>query len=133
MKTQLLAAAILWVGVAVAQPPEAAGGPPPGGPGSQHETPAQRLDNLAVLLDLTDAQKAQVQAVLEEEHSKMKAFRDQAEASGTRPTFEQMKTEHEQIQQDTIAKLTPVLTPAQLKKFQVLMAERGPHGGPGPH
>jgi Spy/CpxP family protein refolding chaperone len=127
MKTTMLAAvAVLWVGAAIAQAPQTppAGGP---GPGFQHETPAQRLDNLATLLDLTDEQKAQVQTVLEEEHSKMEAFRQQFHASGQKPTFEQMKTEHEQLQQDTIAKLTPVLTPGQLKKFQVLM-EHGPHG-----
>jgi len=88
------------------------------------------MDHLATLLDLTDAQKTQVQAVLEEEHTKMKAQHDQADASGTKPTFEQMKAAHEQAQQDTLTKLTPILTPAQLKKFQVLMAEHGPPGRP---
>jgi hypothetical protein len=43
-----------------------------------------------------------------------------------------MKAAHEQMQQDTLAKLTPVLSAAQLKKFQVLMQKRGPPGG-GPH
>jgi Spy/CpxP family protein refolding chaperone len=127
MKASIFAVALLWVGAAVAQAPDSpAGGP---GPGGRHESPAQRMDNLATLLDLTDAQKTQVQAVLEEEHSKMKAAREQAQASGQKPTFEQMKATHEQVQQDTITKLTPILTPAQLKKFQVLMAEHGP-GGP---
>ncbi len=128
MKSTLLAVAVLWVGAAVAQAPESppAGGP---GPGFRHETPAERLDRLAVLLDLTDAQKAQVQTILEEQHARMKALRDQAQASGQRPSFAQMKADHEQIQQDTVAKLTPVLTPAQLKKFQVL-TEHGPMGGP---
>jgi Spy/CpxP family protein refolding chaperone len=125
MKT-MLAIAALWVGVAVAQPPDA---PPGGGPGFRHETAAERMDHLATLLDLTDAQKPQVQAILEEEHAKMKSFREQAEASGTRPTFDQMKAQHEQVQQGTLAKLTPILTPAQLKKFQVLMEHR-PMGGP---
>jgi Spy/CpxP family protein refolding chaperone len=64
----------------------------------------------------------------------MKALFDQALASGTKPSFDQIKALHEQVQQDTIAKLTPVLSPAQLKKFQVLMQERGPmgHGHRGP-
>jgi Spy/CpxP family protein refolding chaperone len=123
--TTLLALTALWMGAAVAQPPDPPGGG--GGPGFRHETPAQRMEKLATLLDLTDAQKPQVQAVLDEEHAKMKAARDAAEASGTRPTFDQMKAEHEQVKQDTIAKLTPILTAAQLKKFQVLM--EGP-GGP---
>jgi Spy/CpxP family protein refolding chaperone len=128
MKASFLAVAVLWVGAAIAQAPATPDGGGPG-PGGRHESPAQRLDNLATLLDLTDAQKTQVQAVLEEEHSKMKAAREQAQASGQKPTFEQMKATHEQVQQDTITKLTPILTPAQLKKFQVLMAEHGP-GGP---
>lgn len=128
MKARFLAAALLWVGVAVAQAPDSAGGSP--GPGGQHESPAQRMDNLATLLDLTDAQKTQVQAVLEAEHAKMKALHDQAQASGQKPTFEQIKAAHEQAQQDTLTQLTPILSPAQLKKFQVLMAERGPPGHP---
>jgi Spy/CpxP family protein refolding chaperone len=149
MKTKLLAVVVLWVGAAVAQAPDSSpsggapaadGGPPPG---FRHESAAERLDHLAVLLDLTDAQKAQVGTILEEEHAKMKEAHDQAKASGTRPTPEQMKAEHQQMQQDTLAKLTPVLTPAQLKKFQVLMQEHGrpemgarpQTGGPpgGPH
>jgi len=130
MKATVLAVAVLWVGAAVAQPPDS---PPPGGhpgPGFRHESPAERLDKLATLLDLTDAQKAQVQTILEEQHSKMKAFRDQAESSGQKPTFEQMRAQREQLHEETIAKLTPVLTPTQLKKFQVLMEEHGPPGGP---
>jgi hypothetical protein len=129
MKASFLAVAALWVGVALAQAPDAPPGGGGPGPGGRHETPAQRLDNLATLLDLTDAQKAQVQTVLEEQHAKMKAQHEQAEASGTKPTFEQMKAAHEQAQQDTLAKLTPILSPTQLKKFQVL-AERGPPGRP---
>src|SRR5689334_19192538 len=125
MKITLAALAVLWMGAALAQQPDA---PPGGGPGPgfRHETPAEHLDHLATLLDLTDAQKAQVQTILEEQHAKMKAQREAAQASGQRPTFEQMKAEHEQSRQETLAKLTPVLTPAQLKKFQVLMEERGP-------
>ena len=129
MKASFLAVAALWVGAAIAQAPATPDGGGPG-PGGRHESPAQRLDNLATLLDLTDAQKPQVQAVLEEEHAKMKAAREQAQASGQKPTFEQMKATHEQVQQDTIAKLTPILTAAQLKKFQVLMTQHGPPGGP---
>jgi Spy/CpxP family protein refolding chaperone len=128
MKVSLFAVAALWVGTALAQAPDApAGGP---GPRGHHESAAERLDHLATLLDLTADQKTQVQAVLDEEHAKMKAAHDQAESSGTKPTFEQMKSAHEQMQQDTLAKLKPILTADQLKKFQVLMAERGPPGRP---
>jgi Spy/CpxP family protein refolding chaperone len=135
MKASFLAVAVLWVGAAIAQAPDApnSGGPGPGGP--RRETPQQRLDHLTTLLDLTDSQKAQVQTVLEEERAKMRTLHEQAQASGQKPDFEQMKAERAQLQQETLTKLTPVLSPAQLKKFQLLMEHRqaeGPPGGPPP-
>jgi Spy/CpxP family protein refolding chaperone len=133
MKASFFAIAALWVGVALAQAPDTMDeGPHGGGPGGHRESPEQHLDHLTTLLDLTDAQKTQVGAILESEHATMKAQRDQSQASGQRPTFEQMKAAHDQMQQDTITKLTPVLTAAQLEKFKVLMSERGPAGGGGP-
>jgi Spy/CpxP family protein refolding chaperone len=128
--TLAAAAAVLWMGAAVAQAPDSPPGEGGPGPGFRHETPAQHMEHLATLLDLTDAQKAQVQTILDEQRAQMKAQRDAAQASGQKPTFEQMRAAHAQMRQETLAKLTPVLTPAQLKKFQVLMEERGPPGGP---
>ncbi len=128
MKASVLALVLLCAaGTALAQTPTS---PPPGQHGG-----AQQLERLATLLDLTDAQKTQVKTILDAEHAKMKAQFDQTQASGSRPTFEQMRAAHEQLKADTVQQLTPVLTPAQLKKFQVLMAEEhGPPGGPhGPH
>jgi hypothetical protein len=72
-----------------------------------------------------------VQTIFQEEFAKMKALHEQAEASGQKPTFEQMRANRQQMQQDTLAKLTPVLSPAQLKKYQALMEEHA-SGGPGP-
>lgn len=96
---------------------------------------ASHMDNLATLLDLTEAQKAQVQAILQEEHAKMKASWEQSKASGTKPDFQQMHAMHQQLQQETLQKLTPVLSAAQLQKFQALaqMQHHGHfgHGGPG--
>lgn len=129
MKISVATVAALWMGVAIAQAPDSSGGGGPG-PGFRHESPAEHMEHLATLLDLTDQQKAQVQTILDAQRAKMKAQREAAQASGQKPTFEQMKAEHEQLRQDTLAKLTPVLSPAQLKKFQVLMEERGPPGGP---
>jgi len=125
MKASVLALALLWAGPLFAQTPPAAGAPP----GSQ------RLDNLAILLDLTDAQKTQVQSILEEEHAKAKAAFEQARTSGTKPDPEQMHTLHQQIHQDTIQKLSGVLTPEQMKKFEILSEQhhgwhRGFRGAP---
>ena len=95
---------------------------------------ASHMNNLATLLDLTDAQKLQVQAILQQEHAKMKEAFEQAKSSGTKPDWQQMKALHQQIQQETLQKLTPVLSATQLKKFQVLsrMHHRGHfgHGAP---
>jgi|SRR5579871_2091062 len=132
MKASFLAVALLCVGVAFAQAPDSSGGGPGGYGGGHRESPEQRLDRLATLLDLTAAQKTQVGAVLEAEHAQMKAQREKNEASGTKPTFGQMKAERAQMQQDMITKLTPILTAAQLEKYKVLM-EQGPPGGGRPH
>jgi hypothetical protein len=77
---------------------------------------------------LTDEQKSQVEAVLQEEHAKMKALHEQAKASGQKPSFDQMRAEHQQMQQETLTKVAPLLSAAQLKKFQILMEHRGPPG-----
>jgi hypothetical protein len=119
---------LLLSGAALAQPPAERG-----------QQAAQHMEQLATLLDLTDAQKAQVQAVLEEEHAKMRAAHEQAKASGTKPDWSQMQAMHEQIQQEIVQKLTPVLSAAQLKKFQTLQQMHGDmmhghfgHGGGAP-
>ena len=112
MRTTVFALALLWAGALFAQAPAE----------PEH---AAHLDKLATLLDLTDAQKVQVQAILEQQHAKMRAAHEQAKASGTHPDFEQMKAMHQQLQQETIQKLTPVLSESQLKKFQVLSEMHG--------
>ena len=126
MKSSLLALVLLCgAGVAFAQaPPDH----PPGPPNAAHQ-----LDRLTTLLDLTDTQKAQVKTILDAEHAKMRAQFQAAQASGTKPTFEEMRAARQQARAATVQQLTPVLTASQLKKFQVLMEEeRGPHGR-GPH
>ena len=123
MKVTVLALAMLWAaGAALAQTQAAA---PPGASGHG----IHNIDNLATLLDLNDTQKAQVQAILQAQHAKMHDLFAQAKASGTKPSFEQMQALHEQLHQDTIQKLTPVLTDTQLKKFEILMEDMGPRHG----
>ena len=123
MKGRHFALALLCVvSAAIAQTPQE-----PAHGGGEHQ-----IERLTVLLDLTDAQKAQVKTILDAEHAKMRAQFQAAQASGTKPSFEQMRAAREQARADTVQQLTPVLTPSQLKKFEVLMQEhaegRGPHG-----
>jgi len=121
MKATIVALALLCGGAAIAQTP----------PSTSSPMAAKHMDDLATLLDLTDAQKAQVQTVLQEEHAKMKASFEQAHASGAQPDWQQMKALHQQIQQETLQKLTPVLSATQLKKFQIIsQAMHGMHHHP---
>jgi hypothetical protein len=96
------------------------------------------MANLAILLDLTDAQKAQVQTVLEAEHAQMRTLFEQAKAAGGKPDFQAMHAAHQQISQDTVTKLSTVLSATQLKKFQTLQhmhhgfGHRGGPDGPPP-
>ena len=130
MKATVLMLALLCAGAAHAQSP-----PPPAAHGADV---AHHMDDLATLLDLNDSQKAQVQTILEEQHAKMKQSFEQAKAAGTHPDWDQMKAMHEQMQQETLQKLAPVLSATQLKKFQIIqqqmhghMGHQMPHGQSG--
>ena len=90
------------------------------------------MDDLATLLDLTDPQRVQVQSILEAEHAKMKQSFEQAKAAGTKPDWQQMKALHQQLEQETLQKLAPVLSASQLKKFQILSKQMHPRFGHGP-
>jgi len=125
MKARIVAlAALMCAGAVFAEAPPA---PTPA-------AVASHMDNLATLLDLTDAQKAQVQTILQEEHAKMKESFEQAKASGTKPDWQQMQALHQQLAQETLQKLTPVLSATQLKKFQIIQQSMHGHfhrgGGP---
>ncbi len=121
MKTKVTLLALAWLasGVALAQAPAA----PP--------SDTDRMDRMALLLDLDDSQKVQVEQVLKEQHEQMRAAREAARASGERPSRDQMKAQHEQSQQELHTKLSGILNETQLKKFDALREGRG--HGPGRH
>ena len=115
MKSSLLAAlALCACALASAQPPN------PPTPQQQAAWEAKRMDRLAILLDLTASQTGQVQTILDSERTRAQAAFAQFKASGTRPTREQMKATHDQLKADTQQQLSTVLSPVQLKKFNVL-------------
>lgn len=125
MRATILALALLVAGAAGAQaaaPADAAA----------HE--AQMMNDLTTLLDLTAAQRPQVQTILQEQHAQMKEAFEQGKAAGTKPDFSQMKATHQELEQQTLQKLTPVLSSSQLAKFQILMKMHHPqhfhHHGP---
>ncbi len=110
-RVALIAAALLASSVALACPLEG----PPG-----HRGPGPDLDRMAVLLDLNDSQKAEVQRILSEERQKLKAAHDQVHAAGTTPSREEKQKFHAELKQDTTTKLQAVLSPEQMKKFDAL-------------
>ena len=124
MKATVMTLALLCAGAAYAQT-----SPPP----ATHAADAARhLDDLATLLDLTEAQKAYVQTTLQEQHAKMKESFENAKALGTKPDWQQMKVLHQQLQQETLQKLSTgkaALSAAQLKKFQIIQQAMHAHMG----
>jgi len=121
VKASLLALAALWAGAALA------------GPGGGNQ--ASHMEQLAILLDLTDTGKIhQVQGILQGEHAQMKTLFEQTKAAGGKPDFQALHAARQQIHQDTLTQLSGVLTPLQLKKFETLQQMHhgfGHHGPPG--
>ena len=105
LRVALIAAALLASAVALA---------------GQHGGPGPDMDRMAILLDLNDSQKAEVEKILSEQHDKLDAVHAQQRAAGTKPTREERVKFHQELKQDTIAKLQAVLTPEQIKKFEAL-------------
>jgi hypothetical protein len=122
MKTKVTLLALAWLasGVALAQAPTT----PPAN--------TARMDRMALLLDLDDSQKTQLEQVLKEQHEQRLAAREAARASGQRPSREEMKAAHEQARQELHTKLSGFLNETQLKKFDALREGRG-HGRHGRH
>jgi hypothetical protein len=119
MKVSALVLAASWAGAALA------------GDTAPDNKPSL-MESLAVLLDLTDAQKPQVQSIIQGEHAQMKALFEQAKAAGGKPDFQALHAARREISEDTLAKLAGVLSPVQLKKFQTLQQMHA-HGFGHPH
>ena len=105
-RVALIAAAMLASAVALAHAHDGPAGPD--------------MDRMAILLELNDSQKAEVQKIFDEQHEKLKAAHDQAHASGTKPTREERARFHDEMKQDMTTKLQAVLSADQMKKFEAL-------------
>lgn len=102
----------------------------------QQKMEQRHMERLAVLLDLTPAQRQQVQAIFSDERAKMKTSMQQV-----RQAMRQARAAHEAVRKDAEQRLTAVLSPAQMKKLEILMPEhrrgrfmmrgKGPGMGPG--
>lgn len=122
MKPQVTLLALAWLtsSVAMAQTPATSASGPE----------AQRMDRMALLLDLDAYQKTEVEKVLKAHHEKMRAEHEAARASGaTRPSREEMEAKREQSQQELRTQLSGILNETQLKKFEALREGHGPGSG----
>ncbi len=108
----LALASVLACGAALAQP----------GPG-QRPDPEARMQNLTVLLELDAAQQGKLRSIFERQHEQGEAGREQRSESRNQDR-EAGCAEHEQRREAFESELSTVLTPAQMRKFQALMAER---------
>ena len=125
MKRSMSFAALAAVtSLALAQSPSS---PAPGGP---RGGPPQ-IERLAQDLSLTPEQQTAIKAICDSEHAKREAERAQWEASGTRPTREQLHAQMEMKDAQLRAQLATVLTPEQLTKFDG-MRKRQRRMGPPP-
>ncbi len=84
----------------------------------------RRMERLDVLLDLTAVQRQQVQAILADQHARMRPVMQQLEQA-----MKQARAAHEAVHKETLQRLSSVLTPAQMKKLKVLMPEHGMRHG----
>ena len=80
----------------------------------------RRMDRLTLLLDLTPAQRQQVQAIFADEQAKMKTAMQQL-----RQAMEQAHAAHEAVRKDAEHRLSSVLSPTQMRKLKALMPEHG--------
>jgi hypothetical protein len=103
--------------------------PAPHGWHGPHGQPGLDIDRLTVLLDLDPYQQGQVQQALTDERNARRAERQADKAAGTRPSFQDMQARRAQAEQDLVAKLSTVLSDAQITKLKVLLEP--PHGGFG--
>jgi Spy/CpxP family protein refolding chaperone len=95
--------------------------PPPPRHGQHHaweqRMEQHRMDQLTILLDLTPAQQQAVKTILSSEHARMRQSLEQA--------MQQVRDTHRAVHKETVDKLSAVLSPAQMKKFNALMPEGG--------
>ena len=90
--------------------------------GKKGYSPEQQLERMTTQLNLTDAQKPKVKAVLEAQQKKMQEIRDETDQDTRR-------TKMQDLRKDTEKKMKEILNEDQFKKYQEMMQRRGKKGG----
>lgn len=113
--TLCAAATLAFSSLGFAQGPDDQAGPP-----HHHHGPRDLAAMLNHTLDLTDAQKPQVQAAVTAVQPQLEAIHQQA------------RTQADAVLKQLDAQIRPLLTPEQVKKLEALETLRAGHEGPGP-
>jgi hypothetical protein len=88
-----------------------------------------RLDRMAILLDLTPGQKQALQAALQQGRQEMRSYWESQKASGAKPNFQQMRQERQQLQQQVVTTMeSQGLSETQIQKLEILMTPQSRHG-----
>jgi protein CpxP len=122
-----------------------------GGPGGPHGGPGDMMEHMSRALNLTDAQKTQVKAIMDAERAatepsrgKIEEIHKQIEATVTSGQFDEAQVralagQASQIMTDEMvehvrahAKIFALLTPEQRAKAQEMHKQMGPGGPHGP-
>jgi len=121
-KFSITLAAVLFVALAIAQPPKGKDFQGPKGPD---------MEKMQIVLELTDEQVAQWNSLHEthkaEQIEARELMRKEREAH-----MQKMKAEREEIMEAHQNELKKILSPEQFKKFEAIRPEHpGPNGTPG--
>jgi Spy/CpxP family protein refolding chaperone len=80
----------------------------------------RQMERLTVLLDLTPAQRRQVETIFADERAKMRTAMEQV-----RQAMKQARAAHEAVRKDAQQRLAGVLSATQMRKLKLLMPDRG--------
>ena len=95
-------------------------------------SPEQQLDHLSKRLKLTDDEKSKIMPILQDQAQQMQSLRQDTSMSP-----QDRRAKFQQIHQNTMSQIRPILDENQQKKFDKMMKEREQHrmehggGGPG--
>jgi periplasmic protein CpxP/Spy len=122
-----LVAGSILAGTAIAQDAAKPGaGGAAGAPGGKRGGVTNAIERIAKALELTDAQKPKVKAVLEERMKKMRALREDTALSQ-----EERTAKSKAIREAATAEMKAILTAEQFTKYEAMHKGRGQGGQPG--
>jgi hypothetical protein len=94
-------------------------------------SPEQQLDHLSKRLKLTDDEKSKIMPILQDQAQQMQSLRQDTSMSP-----QDRRAKFQQIHQNTMSQIRPILDESQQKKFDKMMKEqeqrRVEHQGGGP-